>query len=200
MLDCARADVIVIEDDYAGLTAGADGSAGVVSLSSGRRSWAVVRSLAKSLGPYLRVTLVAGDRTTIERIARQQLVETGWVSTILQALAARLLADPDVRGLVSRAAAVYAERQRTLVRALESHGIAAQGRSGTFVWIPVPKEVGIVRGLLDAGWTVAPGEHFRVASPPGIRVTTSSLEPSDAERFAADLAAVLDRRPLTTSV
>jgi hypothetical protein len=40
---------------------------------------------------------------------------------------------------------------------------------------------------------VAAGERFRLARPPGIRVTVSTLDVAGAERFAGDLAAVLER-------
>jgi hypothetical protein len=74
---------------------------------------------------------------------------------------------------------------------VQSHGIAAHGRTGLNVWIPVREEARTVRGLADRGWAVAAGERFRIATPPAIRVTTAALTPIDAGRLAADLAAVL---------
>ena len=38
---------------------------------------------------------------------------------------------------------------------------------------------------------MSPGERFRFESPPGIRITTTDLEPSEAAELAAALAASL---------
>jgi hypothetical protein len=44
-----------------------------------------------------------------------------------------------------------------------------------------------LRGLLDAGIAVAPGERFRLRSQPAVRITITTLEPEDAERIADTL-------------
>ena len=41
--------------------------------------------------------------------------------------------------------------------------------------------------LLERGWAVSPGERYRFDTPPGIRVTTTTLEPAEAEELAAAL-------------
>ena len=46
-----------------------------------------------------------------------------------------------------------------------------------------------VRAMLDADWLVLAGERFRIATSPGIRVTTSTLAPSDAAGLARLIAA-----------
>jgi hypothetical protein len=51
-----------------------------------------------------------------------------------------------------------------------------------------------VQGLLQKGWAVTPGERFRLHTPPAIRVTAAALKAPEAERFAADLAAVVGAR------
>jgi DNA-binding transcriptional MocR family regulator len=48
-----------------------------------------------------------------------------------------------------------------------------------------------VQQLLDRGWAVSPGERYRLDAPPGIRITTTDLEPSEAEELAAALAQTL---------
>ena len=83
----------------------------------------------------------------------------------------------------------YDTRRTALIDALAEHGVAAHGRSGLNVWIPVREEAPIVRAMLDAGWLVLAGERFRIATPPGIRVTTSTLAPSDAAGLARLIAA-----------
>ncbi len=82
-------DVLVIEDDYVARVAGAP----YVPLHDPDGRWVVVRSLSKVLGPDLRIALVAGDPLTIARIEGRQRLGPGWVSQILQQLAALLLED-----------------------------------------------------------------------------------------------------------
>jgi hypothetical protein len=73
--------------------------------------------------------------------------------------------------------------------------VPATGRSGLAVWVPVADEPAVTGGLLERGWAVAPGERFRIASPPGIRIGTGTLTGGEASRLAADIAECLARRP-----
>ncbi len=83
---------MLLEDDHLGPIAGTPR----VTLTAGRRRWAAARSLAKSLGPDLRLAVLAGDPHTINRVRGRQTVGPGWVSHLLQRTAAELLADNDV--------------------------------------------------------------------------------------------------------
>jgi DNA-binding transcriptional MocR family regulator len=186
-----RPGLLLIEDDHLGPVAGVPAR----TATAGHDRWAVIRSVSKWLGPDLRLAVVAGDPTTIRRVQGRQAVGPGWVSTLIQRAVAALWADPAAAALAERAAAVYGERRRALIAALGGHGIAATGDSGLNVWIPVDHEDHAVAGLLAAGWAVTPGARFRLASPPAVRVTISTLEPDEAPRLAADLAALL--RPAT---
>lgn len=181
-------DLLLVEDDHAGVVAGAPYH---TLVSTTRQRWAVVRSLSKSLGPDLRVALVAADAFTIARVEGRQTLGIRWVSHILQGTIARLMKDRKVAVLLRRAAATYAERRQALIDALRDRGIDAQGVSGLNVWIPLPDESSAVRGLLDRGWAVNAGERHRMNAPPAIRVTIAALEPHQARRFANDLAALL---------
>ena len=180
-------ELLVVEDDHQGPVAGVRG----VSVTGGRRRWAVVRSVAKSLGPDLRLAFVAGDAETIGRVGGRFALGPGWVSYVLQRAALSLLRSADVRAQLARATRVYAERREGLVQALTDQGIRASGRSGLNVWIPVPDEATVTAALLQAGWAVLPGARFRIAAPPAVRVTIATLVPADARRFARDLARVL---------
>jgi len=181
-------DVLWIEDDHAGAAAGAP----VRTVADAEpRAWLVVRSVSKVYGPDLRLALVCGDPRTVQRVEGRQLVGARWVSFLLQRTVLALWRDPATGPRVREAARVVGERRRALLRALAARGIEARGRSGFNVWIPVPAEGAVVQGLLGDGWAVAPGERFRIASPPAIRVTVAGLETADAERFAEDLAARL---------
>jgi DNA-binding transcriptional MocR family regulator len=81
--------------------------------------------------------------------------------------------------------------------ALAARGIEAAGDSGLGVWVPLADEAAAVSELLVQGWAVSPGERYRIRSAPGIRVTTATLEPDEAERLA-DAIAALGRAPATT--
>ena len=47
----------------------------------------------------------------------------------------------------------------------------------------------ILKGLLDAGFSVAPGERYRIQSGPALRISTATLPTSEAARLAETLAA-----------
>jgi len=176
-----HAGVLVVEDDYAAAVAGAP----YVPVHDARGRYAVVRSLSKVLGPDLRVAPVAGDPLTISRLEGRQLVGPGWVSHLLQQTASLLWGSTATRRLLRRAERSYEERRTALVDALAEYGIAACGRSGLGVWVPVIEETATVQLLLERGFAVSAGERFRLASPPGIRITTTTLEPGEARVLAA---------------
>jgi DNA-binding transcriptional MocR family regulator len=180
-------EVLMIVDDYVAAVAGAP----YVALHDASPRWAVIRSLSKVLGPDLRVAPMAGDSLTISRVEGRQLLGPGWVSHLLQQTAANLWAAAATRRLLARAERTYAERRAALVEALAGHEITAFGASGLGVWVPVPEEVETVQLLLERGWAVSPGERFRFGSPPGVRVTTTTLEPREAVDLAAAFAAVV---------
>jgi DNA-binding transcriptional MocR family regulator len=178
-------EVLVVEDDHAGVVAGAVAR----SVCGPRRArWAVVRSVSKSLGPDLRVAVLAGDADTLARVGGRQALDFRWVSFLLQRTVVALLSDPAVRRCLRRAASVYRTRREALLSALQRRGVDAQGRSGLNVWVPVREEVPVVQRLLESGWAVAAGERFRLATPPAIRITTATLEPAEADRLAEDVA------------
>jgi len=187
----ARPGVGIIEDDHAGPVSGAAAR----TVAGGAQRWATIRSVSKSLGPDLRLAVLAGDAVTVSRVEGRQALGTGWVSGLLQETVAELWADRATGRLLTRAAAQYARRRGGLIDALAGHGVPATGRSGLAVWVPVADEPAVTGGLLERGWAVAPGERFRIASPPGIRIGTGTLTGGEASRLAADIAECLARRP-----
>jgi DNA-binding transcriptional MocR family regulator len=177
----------VIEDDHAGPVAGIP----VHSVCGGADRWVNVRSVSKSLGPDLRLAVLAGDEATIGRVAGRQALGTGWVSFQLQETVADLWHDP----AIARAARVYAGRREALLAALASHGIPViGGRSGMTCWIPVTDEDRVTAAITAAGWAVAPGRRFRIAAPPGVRICFATLTEAEAAPFAAGLARALRTR------
>ena len=185
--------VLVIEDDYIAPIAGVPYAA--VHGRSDR--WAVVRSVSKVLGPDLRVATLAADPLTVSRVAGRQLLGPGWVSHLLQQIVATMCSDAATRELLARAEHRYATRRAALVAALAERGIAARGRSGLGVWIPVEEEAAIVQALAERGWAVGVGERFRYRTAPGIRVTITTLQPDEAHRLADDIAAAVAGRTTT---
>jgi DNA-binding transcriptional MocR family regulator len=180
----AYPEAMLIEDDHAGPVSGAP----AITLWAGRAHWATVRSVSKSLGPDLRLSVMAGDALTVARVQGRQSLGPRWVSHILQDLVAMIWADAETPAILQKAAHAYAHRRRALIEALAQHGIEARGRSGLNVWVPVAEEAGVVNAMASKGWAIRAGECYRIKSAPGIRVTVSTLPVEDTRRFAADLA------------
>jgi DNA-binding transcriptional MocR family regulator len=159
-------------------------------LAGTTRHWALVRSVAKAYGPDLRLAVLTGDPVTLDRVHGRQRLGPGWVSHLLQRAVVHLWTSGavDARAV----AASYERRRDALIDALEERGIAARGRSGMNVWVPVPDETGAVARLLHAGWAVAPGARFRVSAPPGLRITVSTLTPGDIGPLADAVASAVE--------
>lgn len=178
-------DAIVIEDDHLGPIAGS----ARLTLTTGRRRWAAARSAAKSLGPDLRLAILAGDGETMSRVRGRQAVGPQWVSHLLQRLVATLWASPEVEAKLRHATETYRLRRERFLDALHRRGIEAKAPSGISVWIEVPEETHVVQSLLAAGWAVAPGAPHRLQSGRAVRVTVSGL----LEEESDDLAAAMER-------
>jgi hypothetical protein len=54
----------------------------------------------------------------------------------------------------------------------------------------VREETPVVRALYEAGWVVMAGERFRIATPPGIRISTATLQDGEAAEIAQVIAEV----------
>jgi len=179
--------VLVVEDDHASEVAGAPFHA----IGHGRDRWAMVRSVAKTYGPDLRLAVVAGDAATIRRVEGRQGLGPGWVSHILQRLSASLLADPKAGSIVRSAADEYRRRREAVAAPLRSAGFEVHGASGLNLWIPVRDEVAAVGGLRDRGMAVRAGARYRIRSAPGIRLTVASVAAAQSIDVVAALLEVL---------
>ena len=184
----AAPDVLIVEDDHAGRVGGAPLRS---VIDPGRARWAHVRSVAKELGPDLRLAVVVCDETTRHRLVGRQRVGPGWVSHHLQRAAAGLLTDPGVDRLLSRAAGAYRERRTRLTGALAEAGLAAHGASGLNVWVPVADEGAAVAAMLERGFAVRAGSSFRMRSPAGVRITVAGQDVDVLDDVAAALIDVL---------
>ncbi len=127
------------------------------------------------------------------RVEGRMRVGTGWVSTILQRLVLALWRDAEVGRTIARASKVYAQRRAALRDALGE--LAGPGESGINIWIPVIDETRVVSALREEGYAVAPGSRYRLASPPGIRVTTATLPVEEAPRVAAAIRRAISSAP-----
>lgn len=185
-----RPEHLVIEDDHGALIA--DAPLHAIAQHPGRRTWAIVRSTSKSLGPDLRLGAVAADQLTAQRILYAQQAATGWVSHLLQQTVLAILDDPSTPGLLAHARDTYTHRRNALLDALAHQGIAIRSASGLNLWLPVQDETTAAQTLLARGWVLRSGTAFRLNSPPGLRITTANLTPDHATQLALDIAQTLD--------
>ena len=177
----ARPEVLVVEDDHAGPIAGTP----LHSLSPGRRRWAFIQSVAKALGPDLRLALVAGDDLTLDRVSGRFGLGPGWVSRILQSAVAAMMSDPQIDRGLRDAANEYGRRRDALASALVEAGVrSVTGRSGLNVWAHVGSEASAVIGAADEGFVVRGGSGFS-ATEDTIRITVSSLTMDDIPKLVA---------------
>lgn len=193
----AHPDVLLVEDDHAGLIAGQPFRH---LATPSRRRWATVRSVAKSLGPDLRVASLVGDETTVSRVSGRQAVGAGWVSHLLQQIVARLLASPDVRQQLGRASDAYAERRQVVVDVFGEAGLEIHGRSGLNVWVPVEDEAQVVSGMERRGIAVRSGARYRQISRPGVRVSVARADRSVLTEAAAALVELVRARSISRAV
>lgn len=184
----AHPEVLLVEDDHAGVVAGVPARS---LCDDPPERWVVVRSVSKAYGPDLRLAVMASDPLTLARVEGRQLVGVRWVSFLLQRSVVALWRDRALRVRLREVARSYARRRRALIEALAAQEIAAHGRSGLNVWVPVPEEGRALRALLDAGFAAAPGERYRLHTQPAVRFTISSLEAGEADAIARALAATL---------
>lgn len=167
-------EVLVVEDDHAAELA----DEALHAIAGATRCWAFLRSTSKPYGPDLRLAVLAGDATTVARVEGRMRLGTGWVSTILQRLVVEMWSDGAVSAQVQHAKGDYTRRRSGLVGLLRARGVAAHGRSGVNVWVPVADETYAVTRVRDAGFAVAPGALFRIGTPPAVRVSVGRLRPS----------------------
>jgi DNA-binding transcriptional MocR family regulator len=180
-------DVLLVEDDHCAGIAGVP----LHTLAGTTRHWAFVRSAAKAYGPDLRLAVLAGDRRTVERVRGRLQLGPGWVSYLLQDLTLALWRDKAATRLVRKAETIYARNRMLLHAALADRGVTSHGRSGLNVWVPVPDETLAITRLLGAGWAAAPGSRFRIGTPPGVRITISTLDAPEIDPLADAVAEAL---------
>lgn len=174
----------VIEDDFLALVCGVE----LHSIANRSKRWLHVRSLAKTIGPDIRVAPYAADELTLNRIVARQRIGYGWVSNLLQDTALTLLRSPVTKRLVAAATAAYTSRRALLLAACERYGLRATGAAGFTVWIHVADESAAVRAALAAGFAIDGGSRYRDTSAPAVRVTITTIREREADVLARALA------------
>jgi aspartate/methionine/tyrosine aminotransferase len=116
---------------------------------------------------------------------------------VLQRLVLRLWRDPEVTAAIAAAADGYARRRRRLRDLMTARGLEVHAATGINVWVRVPDETWAVAVLRDAGYAVAPGTLFRIASPTGIRITVSPLDDADIPALADAITRAAQPTPAT---
>lgn len=189
-------EVLVIEDDYLSITSTAPYRRVTPETTA---HWALIRSFAKSLGPDLRLAVVATDPQTAQILGARLRAGKTWVSHVLQSAVAHLMSDATMLAGVERARHVYAARSASMVRALAAQGISPLGNpDGLNMWIDLPDADAVsevVAQLARANWAVQSSQLFAVdpyRPRHGIRVTTATVDDRLAEEFAARLGSIFD--------
>ena len=177
-------NVLVIVDDHFSLLSGA---AYHSVIPRGAQRWALVRSLAKTLGPDIRLAAVASDPATSRQLRRRLASGTGWVSHLLQDIAEAALTSRANVLLFAQARDDYLARRRQLEAALRAQDIEhVTGGDGLNLWVPVRgDDRAIALSLARQGWLVRHGEGFSAGDAvAGLRITVSTIEADQCERLA----------------
>lgn len=147
-------EVTVIEDDGFGPLAGTD-QVSLGPLLPGRVL--LSRAYCKAYGIDLRVSILGGPASLIEKIRLNRSFGTAMTSRILQGTIAALLESRPASTLIQRARAEYGQRRRLLADALSRRGFAIEGSSGFSIWLPVPSADALSLRLNARGILVTPG-------------------------------------------
>jgi DNA-binding transcriptional MocR family regulator len=187
----AHPNVLVIVDDHLSLLAETPYYS-VIPPST--LHWAVIRSLSKSMGPDLRMALVACNPDTGERLRSRLAPGKSWVSHILQAIVVAGLRSKAVMEQLAAARDDYAARRNLLRNALMELGVNVPVPGGGFnLWVPMPKDAReVAYDLAKRGWLVRHGNAFDVQRESrALRITVSKLTDKLILQLAQDIKACL---------
>lgn len=183
--------VLAIVDDHFALLSAASWHN---PLPEGIQRWALVRSMSKTLGPDLRLAIVASDVTTSAALRLRLNAGSQWVSHLLQELAFACLNDSAFVTSLTASQRHYQQQNQRLAAALSRLGAGEYAPGdGLNFWLPlsVPSQPLALR-LARAGWLVREGEAFGVKIPShGLRLSLGALTEAQIEQLAHDLSRVL---------
>ncbi|WP_109474618.1 aminotransferase class I/II-fold pyridoxal phosphate-dependent enzyme [Ornithinimicrobium cavernae] len=178
-------NLLVIEDDAWG-TLSAEPYHGVGALLPHKT--VMVRSYSKSHSPDLRIGVVGGAASPIERVRVFRQFGDGWTSRILQDALAWLLTDPESQATVTRASEVYTERRQRFAALLRERGLEVHGGDNLALWVPVRNEHQAMLVMASHGIaTIASSASWSGRGPEGVRVVTAHHVP-ELEKVADVIA------------
>ncbi|QLS05256.1 transcriptional regulator PtsJ [Citrobacter freundii] len=183
--------LVIIDDHFALLSA----SPLYPVIAPQTKHWAVICSMSKTLGPDLRLAIVASDPDTSAKLRLRLNAGSQWVSHLLQDLACACLSDENYQRTLVQTQQFYAAQQQKLTQALQQQGIELAAGDGLNLWLPLQTHSqSLAFALAKAGWLVREGEVFGINAPShGLRITLSTLDDHDITKLAADIHQALKR-------
>ena len=156
----------------------------------------MIRSTSKMLHPDLRLAVVAGDAVTIARVQGARRSARAGSARSCRPPSRRCCATPAWSLTCAHATPTPAPARRC-IEALAEHGIAAHGRSGLNVWVPVREEAPVAgsggrlcrrRPASASAFAAPPGSphHRRRCRPPRRPTSSRAHRPRRARRADRD--------------
>ncbi|HHS3093855.1 TPA: transcriptional regulator PtsJ [Klebsiella oxytoca] len=186
--------VLVIIDDHFALLSSTPWHS---PLTAESRRWALVRSLSKTLGPDMRLAIVASDCETSAALRLRLNSGSQWVSHLLQDLVIACLNDDAFMASLTESRRHYRRQHEKLIAALARCGIThLTPGDGLNFWFPLeePSQPVALR-LAHAGWLVREGETFGIRAPShGLRLSLATLSDDEINKLASDLCQILQQQ------
>ncbi len=186
--------VLVIIDDHFALLSSTPWHS---PLAAESRRWALVRSLSKTLGPDMRLAIVASDCETSAALHLRLNSGSQWVSHLLQDLVIACLNDDAFMASLTESRRHYRRQHEKLIAALARCGIThLTPGDGLNFWFPLeePSQPVALR-LAHAGWLVREGETFGIRAPShGLRLSLATLSDEEINKLASDLCQILQQQ------
>ncbi|CAH5012057.1 MocR-like B6 salvage transcription factor PtsJ [Klebsiella oxytoca] len=186
--------VLVIIDDHFALLSSTPWHS---PLAAESRRWALVRSLSKTLGPDMRLAIVASDCETSAALRLRLNAGSQWVSHLLQDLVIACLNDDAFMASLTESRRHYRRQHEKLIAALARCGIThLTPGDGLNFWFPLeePSQPVALR-LAHAGWLVREGETFGIRAPShGLRLSLATLSDEEINKLASDLCQILQQQ------
>jgi DNA-binding transcriptional MocR family regulator len=159
-----------------------------------------LRSLTKSVAPALRIAAVVARGPAFTRLRGAQSVQTAFVSTPLQHIAADLLTAPGWPRHLRHVRRQLALRRDALITAIEGHlptwSVPHRPTCGLHLWVRLPDdtdEAAVVRAGETAGVRLAAGGAYYPAESVGshLRISYAAHPPAAIAAAIEAVAAVL---------
>jgi len=186
--------VLVIIDDHFALLSSTPWHS---PLAAESRRWALVRSLSKTLGPDMRLAIVASDCETSAALRLRLNSGSQWVSHLLQDLVIACLNDDAFMASLTESRRHYRRQHEKLIAALARCGIThLTPGDGLNFWFPLeePSQPVALR-LAHAGWLVREGETFGIRTPShGLRLSLATLSDEEINKLSSDLCQILQQQ------